>query len=69
MASDITYIKTHEGWLYLTVVIDGRRENSPPDCFLILLYLAPRGRLVGPAPHDDRPCPAGPARGRLAAQA
>jgi putative transposase len=22
MASDITYIKTHEGWLYLSVVID-----------------------------------------------
>ena len=22
MASDITYIKTHEGWLYLAVVID-----------------------------------------------
>lgn len=22
MASDITYIRTHEGWLYLSVVID-----------------------------------------------
>ena len=25
--TDITYIKTLEGWLYLAVVIDGRWEN------------------------------------------
>jgi putative transposase len=40
LASDIIYIKTHEGWLYLAVVIDVRRENSPPDCFSILLHLS-----------------------------
>jgi len=45
--TDITYIKTHEGWLYLCVVKDRRRENDPPDRFLILLHLAPCGWLVG----------------------
>ncbi len=52
--TDITYIKTHEGWLYLV----GRHRS----------VLAARRRLVRAAPHDDRPGPAGLARGRLAAQ-
>jgi putative transposase len=49
MASDFTYIKTHEGSLYLAVVIDGRRENDPLDRFLILLHLAARGRMAVPS--------------------
>ena len=67
--TDITYIKTLEGWLYLAVVIDGRRENSPPDCFLILLHLTARGRLVDAITHHNRSRLAGPSHGRLAAQA
>lgn len=66
--TDITYIKTHEGWLYLCVVIEGRRENDPPDRFLILLHLATCGRLVSAVAHDHRPRLADAADGRLAAQ-
>ncbi len=46
--ADITHIKTHEGWLYLAVVIDPPRENSPPDCLLILVDLAAGCRMVQP---------------------
>jgi len=36
--ADVTYIWTSEGWLYVAVVLDGRRENDPPDRFLILVH-------------------------------
>ena len=49
--ADFTYIWTAEGWLYVAVVLDGRRENDPPDRFLILLHLTARRRMV----HEDRP--------------
>ena len=52
--TDITYIKTHEGWLYLCVVID--------------LFSRRGCRLVRPDSHDDRPRPASPADGGVAAQ-
>ena len=66
--TDTTYIKTHEGWQYLSVVIDGRRGNDPPDRFLILLHLAACGRLVRAAPHDNRHGLAGLAGCSLATQ-
>jgi hypothetical protein len=44
--ADFTYIWTAQGWLYVAVVLDCRRENDPPDRFLILLHLPPRCRLV-----------------------
>jgi putative transposase len=44
--ADFTYIWTAEGWLYVAVVLDRRRENDPPDRFLILLHLTARRRLV-----------------------
>jgi hypothetical protein len=40
--TDITYIRTHEGWLYLAVVVDLFSENY---------------RLVHATPHDKRDCP------------
>jgi hypothetical protein len=66
--TDITYIKTHEGWLYLAAVIDPPRENDPPDRFLYLVDLAPRRRLVRSAPYDNRTGLAGSARSGLAAK-
>lgn len=51
--TDITYIKTHEGWLYLCVVIDVRRGNAPLGPFLVLLTLTSRGRLVGAITYDN----------------
>ncbi len=44
--ADISYIWTAEGWLYLAVMIDGRRGNDPADRFPILLHLA-SGRRLG----------------------
>jgi transposase InsO family protein len=53
--TDITYIKTHEGWLYLAVVIE--------------LFSRHVVGWPAQAPHDDRHGAAGPACGRLAAKA
>ena len=44
--ADFTCIWTAEGWLYVAVVLDARRENASPDRFLVRRALAPRGRLV-----------------------
>ena len=58
--ADFTYIWTAEGWLYVSVVLDGRRENDPPDRFLILLHLPARRRLVhegGPGRLTGHGCP------------
>lgn len=44
--ADFAYLWTVEGWLYVAVVLDGRRENDPPDRFLILLHFAARRGLM-----------------------
>jgi len=31
--ADFTYIWTAEGWLYVAVVLEGRRENDPRIVF------------------------------------
>lgn len=65
--TDITYIKTHEGWLYLCIVIDlfSRVRHCARTNGASMAYR----RLVRPIPYDDGPCAPSPVDGRLAAQA
>ena len=44
--------RTREGWVCLAVIIDPSGENSPPDCFLILVDLEARGGLGDRQPHE-----------------
>jgi putative transposase len=66
-ASDITYIRTWEGWLYLAVVVDlfsrrvvgwSMQESLHTDIVLSALTMAVGQRLPGPGllQHSDRGC-------------
>jgi len=62
--TDITYVRTHEGWSYLSVVHCVGPSTSSP-----VASLARRPRLVHATMHDDRACPAGTTHGCLAQEA
>jgi HTH-like domain len=57
--TDITYIRTQEGFAYLAVVLDFRRENDPPDHFLLRLNLPAYRRLVIAGSTDNQRRPSG----------
>jgi hypothetical protein len=59
--TDITYIRTHEGFAYLAVVLDVRRENDSLDHFHFRLDLAPCRGLGDARPADDQRGSASPA--------
>ena len=59
--TDITYIRTHEGFAYLAIVIDVRRENDSQDHFLFRLNFSTCCRLVDAGKADDKRGSANPA--------
>ena len=65
--SDITYIKTYEGFLYLAVVIDlySRRVIGPLSVIACNHLPVNGSHAITPA---HRPCASGPTHGRLATQ-
>ena len=65
--TDITYIKTHEGWVYLSVVIDlfSRRVVDPLS---VILEKSPADQRVSTITDDNRSGVAVSASSRLAAQ-
>lgn len=65
--TDITYIKTHEGWLYLCVVID--LFSRVRHCSRTNGASMAHRRLVRPIPDDHGPGAPSPSDGRLATQA
>ena len=66
--ADFTYIWTAEGWLYVAAVIDARRENDPPDRFLVRLDLPTSRRLVDEGGDDGATRHRCPRHGDLASR-
>jgi len=66
--ADFTSIGTAEGWRYVGAVIDARRENDPPDRFLVRLDLPTCRRLVDEGGDDGAARHRRPRHGDLAAR-